>query len=123
MAQQKKCREPDGGSGIASNGLRDNMLRRKLRKLAHDSCPQIVVGNDPKIAWRGHRCEACHGLLDHGVLAIQREQLLGATLAAKRPEARAAASGKNYGIEVRVRFHYLESLPLARGHEKSCETS
>jgi hypothetical protein len=35
------------------------------------------------------------------VLAVERKQLLGALFAAERPEASAAASGKNYGIEVR----------------------
>jgi hypothetical protein len=39
-------------------------------------------------------------LLDHGLVAIQRQQLLGPPLTAKRPEAGATASGENYGIEV-----------------------
>ncbi len=53
----------------------------------------------------GARGEAGDGLLDHGVLAIERQQLLGAPLAAQRPKARASASGQDYGIEVRVLSH------------------
>jgi len=36
------------------------------------------------------------------LLAVKREQLLGALLAAERPEASAATAGKNYGIEVQI---------------------
>ena len=49
--------------------------------------------------------KARDGLLDHGVLAVEREQLLGAALAAQRPEARAAAASQDHGIEMWVRLH------------------
>jgi hypothetical protein len=39
-------------------------------------------------------------LLDHGLPTVQHQQLLGALFPAQRPEARAAAAGKDHGIEV-----------------------
>ena len=105
VTKQKKCRQSNRGSGVASGGLGDDLLRVKLRKLTKDGGTQIVIGDDPETARRGHGCEARDRLLDHGLLAIERKQLLGAALAAQRPEARAAAASQNHGIEVRVRFH------------------
>jgi hypothetical protein len=77
----------------------------KFWKLTQHGGAQVVIGDDPETAGRGHGCEARDGLLDHGLLAVERKQLLGAALAAQRPEARAAAAGENYGIEVRLRLH------------------
>ena len=101
VTKQKKCRQANGGRGVASDRLGDDLLRRKLRKLAQDGGAQVVIGDDPETARRGHGREARDRLLDHGLLAIEREQLLGAPLAAQRPEARASAAGENDGIEVR----------------------
>jgi len=53
--------------------------------------------------------------LDHRVLAIEREQLLGPLFAAQRPKARAAPSGKNYGMEVRILSH-----KCSRRNQKFC---
>ena len=53
-----------------------------------------------KRAGRSQRQQPRHGLLDHGLLAVERQQLLGATLPAQRPEAGAAAAGKNHGMEI-----------------------
>src|SRR4029077_11204933 len=75
--------------------------------------------DNPKTARRGHGCEARYGLLDHGVLAVERKQLLGAALPAERPEPRASAASQNHGIEVRGRFHVVESLPSAHRAAKS----
>jgi hypothetical protein len=103
--KQKKRSQADGGSGVASDRLGNDLLCRKFRELTEDGGAQVVIRDDPKMAWRGHRRESRNSLLDHTVLAIEREQLFGATLATERPEARAPATGENYGIEVRVRLH------------------
>jgi hypothetical protein len=47
-----------------------------------------------------NRRQSRHGLLDHGLLAVKREQLLGAFFSAERPEARSPAAGKNDRIEI-----------------------
>jgi hypothetical protein len=39
-------------------------------------------------------------LLNHRLLAVEREQLLGAFLPAQGPEARAPAAGKDYRIKI-----------------------
>ena len=54
---------------------------------------------------RSQRQQPRHRLLNHRLLAVERQQLLGALLAAQRPEARAAPSSQNYGIEIRVLSH------------------
>src|SRR5208282_3779186 len=70
-----------------------DLLRRKFWKLTQDGGAQVVVGDDPETAPPGHGCEARDGLLEHGLLAIEREQLRG------------SAASEDYWIEVRVRLH------------------
>jgi len=84
------------------------LLRRKLRKLTKNGGAQVVIGDDPETARRGQGCETCYRLLNHGVLSVERKQLLGTALAAQRPEARASAASKNCGIEVRVFSHSVD---------------
>ena len=58
----------------------------------------------------GQRLEPLHGLLNHGALAIQRQNLLGVGAAGTGPEARTAASGKNHRTKIdwlRHRKHIL----------------
>src|SRR5580704_15973285 len=119
VTKQEECRQSNRGRCIAPDGLSDDLLPVKLWKLTKNSGTKVVIRDDPKTARRGHGCEARHGLLDHGVLAVEREQLLGAALAAQRPEPRASAASQNHGIEVRVRLHVLESLPSAHRAAKS----
>ena len=111
VAQQKKCRQSDRRRGVASGGLGDDLLRRKLRQLA-----QMMAGRRSSLVMIQKRLGRSHGrqardrLLDHGLLAVEREQLLGATLAAQRPETRAPAAGQDHGIEMRIRLHRTRSL-------------
>jgi len=70
-----------------------------------DGGAQIAIRDDPETAVRSHRREARDRLLDHGLLAVERQQLLGPALATQRPEARAAATGQNHRIEMRIRLH------------------
>jgi len=51
-----------------------------------------------------HSQRALYRLLNHGLVAIQRQQLLGTAFAAERPEARAAPSSENDGIELGLSF-------------------
>jgi hypothetical protein len=39
-------------------------------------------------------------LLNHGPIAVERQQLFGALLPAQWPEARAPAAGENHRIEI-----------------------
>ena len=64
-----------------------------------------------KRARGSQRQQPRNGLLDHGLLAVEREQLLGPTLPAQRPEAGAAAAGQNHGIEIGL-SHSLMSIGL-----------
>ena len=105
VTKQKKRCQADGGRRVASHGLGDDLLRGKLWQLTKDSGAQVVIGDDPETARSGQGHEARDRLLDHGLVTIEGEQLLGAALAAQRPEARATSAGQNDGIEVRVRSH------------------
>ena len=60
----------------------------------------MLIRDNPEARGRGQGEQALHRLLDHGLLAIKRQKLLGAALTAERPEAGAAAAGKNHGMEI-----------------------
>ncbi len=103
-AQQDERRQPDCGRGIAPGRLGDDLVARQLRQLLGDRRAQVGVGDDPKMLAVGERQQALDRLLDHAVAGvIEREQLLGAALAAQRPEARAASASEDDGME--SRFH------------------
>ena len=100
FAQEKKRGESDRGCGVPPYRLGKHLRLRQLRKLFQDRGTKIVVGNDPELLRRGQRQQPRHGLLDHGLLAVERQQLLGTFLPAQGPETRAAAAGEDYRIEV-----------------------
>ena len=98
--RQDECSEPDGWRRVAPHRFGQNAFRAKLRELPHDLSPQMLIGDHPEARRRGQGQQPSHGLLDHGLLSVERQQLLGATLPAQRPEARAPAAGENHRMEV-----------------------
>jgi len=68
--------------------------------LPQDFWPQLLIRDDPELFRWGKPKQPRHRLLNHRLLAIQRKQLLGAFLAAKRPETCATSAGEDHGIEV-----------------------
>ena len=97
---QNERSQSDGWRCVPSHRLGQNLFRAKPRKLAHDFAPQMLIGDDPETCRGSQGQQPAHGLLDHGLLSVERQQLLGATLPAQRPEARAAAAGENHGMKV-----------------------
>ena len=91
---------PMAGAVLRAAGSARICFWAEPRKLARDLAPQMFVGDDPESRRRGQRQQPRHGLLDHGLLAVKRQQLLGAALPAQRPEAGASAAGKNHGMEI-----------------------
>ena len=76
--------------------------RKKLLELQKE---YLIELGDAVVAVRqpdGHWLvvEPRHGLLDHGLLAVKRQQLLGPALPAQRPETSAPAAGENHGMEI-----------------------
>src|SRR6185437_3213339 len=61
---------------------------------------EVVVGDDPELLSARGRQQTRDCLLNHGLLAIERKQLLGAFLAAERPEARATPAREDYRVKV-----------------------
>ena len=51
-------------------------------------------------------------LLNHRLSSVEGQQLLGAPLAAERPEARAAPTGENDGIKIGLNPFHLELDPF-----------
>ena len=76
-----------------------NLFAWNSRKLAFDLAVHKAIGDDPKILLRTEGQKPVHGLLDHGLFAIQREHLLGQLAPAARPESGAAATGQNDWIK------------------------
>ncbi len=87
------------------------------------SQPKILVGDDPELLGRCKRKQPRHRLLDHGLFAIEREQLLGALSPAERPEAGAAAAGQNHGIEIGVFSHGFSQISTDSSTEPESETT
>src|SRR5262249_18301942 len=66
-------------------------------------------GDDPESLLFPQRQQALHRLLNHGLLAVQRQHLFGQPAAAARPETGPAASSQNHGIE-RMFGHSLVAI-------------
>ena len=101
--KNRNAARPDGRSRISSHGLRQNLRR----SAASGSCFAIADRRSSFVMIqnffaRSQRQQSRHRLLDHRLFAVERQQLLGALLAAERPETRAAPSGQNHGIEIYV---------------------
>jgi len=107
-------RQPDGGRGIASDGLCDDLLFAQTGQLPSYLALQVLVGNHPEISGSCQGKKPPHGLLDHGALAIHHQQLLGPAFPTERPKARAAATSKNYGIEMCCLFRHECHGPQSR---------
>ena len=73
------------------------LSRGSWRMISRRKCSLVMI---QKRAGRGQRQQPRDRLLDHGLLAVERQQLLGPTLPAQRPEAGAAPAGENHGMEV-----------------------
>ncbi len=88
------------GAVLRPTGSARICFLREPRKLAQNLAPQMLVGDDPETRRRSQRQQTRDRLLNHGLLAVERQQLLGPALPAQRPEARAAAASENHGMEV-----------------------
>ena len=97
---QQECGKPNRRCGVAPDWLSDDLLFLQLLQLALNRRPQVIVGYDPELLIFRERLKALDCLLNHALLAVQREQLLGHALAAQRPEARTASTSENNGIKV-----------------------
>jgi hypothetical protein len=122
MAQQQKRRQADGRSGISPGRLGHNLPRRELRKLPQNRRPQIIVCDNPTALCRRERQKSRQRLLDHGLFAVEREQLLGSPLSAQRPKPRAPAAGQDHGIEMWMWLHGHSKPIISRGKTLTTES-
>ena len=105
FALDQEGREAAGWRGVAGHRLLHDLRGGQAGQLVGDLVGQILVGDDPGFFQRCQRHEAFHGLLDHGALAVEGENLLGASAPGTGPETRAAAPGQNHGTEIDVVQH------------------
>ena len=82
LTQQQERRQSNGRCSVAANRLGQNLPLRQLRQLLQNRRPQIFVCNDPEVLGLRQWQQPRHRLLDHRLLAIQREQLFGALFSA-----------------------------------------
>ena len=116
-ALQQKCCQPNRGRRVASHRLGQYLVRRQRGKLLQNRLAQVFIADDPEVLCRSERQEALNRLLDHGLLAVERQQLLGASLAAERPEPCAASTGENDGIESWESTIRSRRIPYALGED------
>src|SRR2546427_10247569 len=92
--------QADCWRSVAPYRLCDDLFAPEPGKLAQDFGAQVFVRDNPEPFEGSQRAQACHCLLDHGLLAVERQQLLGAPLPAERPKTCSPASSKDHGIEM-----------------------
>ena len=98
--QQQECRQSNRRRCIPPDRFRQN-----LGRISRGNCFTISARRSSLVMTQKRRSgrqrqQPRHRLLDHGALAIEREQLLRASPSAERPEPRSPASSKNHGIEI-----------------------
>ena len=96
----RKAARPQAGAVLRATGSWTIWSVGHALQLVGDLGGQILVGDDPGLVRRGQRLEPLDGLLNHGALAVQRQNLLGVGAAGAGPEAGAAASGKYHRAKI-----------------------
>ena len=95
--QRRMRRQRDRRRGVAPRRLEHDRARLAVDRaqlLGHQKAVRLVAHHD-RGADRQAR-EPAHGLLQHGVAAHQRQQLLGIELARQRPQPGAGTARENH---------------------------
>ena len=77
IALDEKGSEAACRRGVARHRFLHNLRRGKAGQLVGDLVCKILVGNDPGLFEARQRLQPLHGLLDHGALPVQGQNLLG----------------------------------------------
>jgi hypothetical protein len=103
LRQHRVRGDRDGRRRIAPGGLEQDAARREthLAELLGDEETMGFVADDQRARRAGKTREPRRGLLDHGSLAGEREQLLGEQFTRQRPQAGTRAAGEDH----RHQFH------------------
>jgi hypothetical protein len=96
----RKAAKPAGRGGVAGHRLLHDLRGGQAGQLVGNLVGQVLIGDDPGLFERSERFETLHGLLNHGALAVERQDLLGAGAPGTGPEAGAAAPGQYHGTEI-----------------------
>ncbi len=96
----RKAAKPQAGAVLRATGFLHNLRGGHALQLVRDLVGQILVGDDPGLIQSGQRIEPLDSLLNHGALAIERQNLLGAGAARTGPEAGTTASSKYHRSEI-----------------------
>ena len=60
----------------------------------------IFIGDNPEMIGGSQWIQPPYGLLDHGLLAVERKQLFGTLSTAERPEASTPPPRQNHRIKI-----------------------
>ena len=107
----RKAARPQAGRGIARDRLLDNLAGGQAGQLVGDLVGQVFIGDDPGFLQPGQRIEPLDRLLNHGALAVEGQDLLGAGAARTGPEAGTASTGKNHRTKIDWLRHRSHILP------------
>ena len=108
LPSKDECGQSDRWSGITRHRFGDDLFLRHLLQLPADYFKDVIVGDNPKIAFIGQRQQSLNGLLNHRLIAIEVQHLLGHLPATARPEARTASASQDYGIEIGRFRHWIQ---------------
>ena len=100
VALDEEGGEAAGRGGVAGHRLLHDLRGGHAGQLVGNLMGQKLVGDNPGLFERGQRLETFHGLLNHGALAVESENLLGAGAPGTGPETGAAAPGQYHGTEI-----------------------
>jgi hypothetical protein len=102
---KQKGRRGQGRCGIARFGLEDQRRRCGVdfAQLLGDEEPVLGIAHDHRRADAFGALHAQRGLLQHGLLADQRQKLFRQQLARQRPQPAAGAAAQDDGLN--ARFH------------------
>jgi len=104
----------DRGRGIAPDRLEHDVARRhaRLAQLLGDQKAVLVVAHHERRADAFDAREAQRGLLDHGALAGERQELFRIERARQRPQARSRAAAQDDWLYLGVSAQPLRSVDM-----------
>src|SRR5580698_6483560 len=86
LAFDEESGESAGRGGVAGYRLLDDLVLGNAGKLFSDLVSKVLVGDDPGFVLLCQGLKALNGLLDHGALTIERQNLLGVSATGAWPE-------------------------------------
>ena len=96
FTSRPKCSQRHGRRRIAPTGFQQNLtVHPEQAKLLGNRKTVLFIAYQKRLCHTGKPVEPGHGLLQHGIVANQRQQLLGIFFARQRPKTGSRTTGQN----------------------------